>query len=69
VRLVLIDLRALMTVPGVLDGERMKLELMSDEVNLFALGIRDVQPARISSAKLGELVRWPLDDSVLLFDE
>jgi hypothetical protein len=69
VRLVLIDLRTLMSVPGVLDREWVKLELVRDEVDLFAVGIGDVQPARVRSAKLGELVRGPLDYSMFLFDE
>jgi hypothetical protein len=46
-----------------------KLELVRDEVDLFAVRIGDVQPAGVRSAKLGELVRGPLYNAVLLLDE
>src|SRR2546427_5224355 len=68
-RLVLIDLRSLVAVPGVLHGERVKLKLFRDEIELLALGVRDVEPARVLAAKLGQLVRGPIDDRVSLFDE
>jgi hypothetical protein len=58
-----------MAVPRVLHGERVQLELMGDEIDLFARWVGDVQPAWIGSAKLGELVRRPFDDTVRLFDE
>jgi len=49
--------------------EWVKLQLPGDERELFALRIGDVEPARVLSAKLGELVGRPIDDSVVLLDE
>src|SRR5207248_481981 len=69
VSLVLVDLRSLVAVPRVLHGERVKLELLRDEVELLALRIRDVEPARMRATKLGKLVRGVIDDRVVLFDQ
>jgi hypothetical protein len=69
VRLVLIDLGALMTVLRIFDGERVKLQLFGDECELRALRVGDVEPAGMLSAELGELLCGPIDDRVVLFDE
>ena len=52
VRLVLIDLGTLVAVLRVLDRERVKLQLLRDERELFALRVGDVEPARMLSPKL-----------------
>src|SRR2546421_8274967 len=66
---VLIDLGSLVAVTGVFDSERVKLELLGDQIELFALRVRDVEPAGMLATELGELVRGPIDDGGLLFDE
>jgi len=69
VRLVLIDLGALVTMLRILDGERMKLELFGNELELLAERVRDVEPAWVLAAELRELVGGPIDDGVRLFNE
>src|SRR5207248_797401 len=68
-RVVLIDLRTLMAVLRILHGKGMKLQLLCYESKLLALRIRDVEPARMLAPKLGELIRGPVDDRVVLFHE
>src|SRR5207237_822059 len=62
VRLVLIDLGALVTMLRILDGERMKLELFGNELELLAERVRDVEPAWVLAAELRDLVGRPIDD-------
>ena len=66
---VLVDLRALVAVLGVLDGERMEVQLRRGELELLAARIGDVEPARMLPAHLGQLVRRLIRDRVRLFDE
>ena len=55
--------------PVVIDSAAVPLELMGDEVDLFTRGVGDVQPARVRPAKLGQLVRGPIDDPAVFFHE
>ena len=59
-----------MTVAGILHRQRVKVELLRRELELFALRIGDVEPAGELAAQLGKLIgRMIVDDVVLLHEK
>ena len=66
--LVLVDLRPLMAVLGILDGERMESELRRDTCELGTLRVGDVDPARLLAVRV-DLLGRSLDDGRLVADE
>src|SRR5881397_1357909 len=65
---VLVDLRPFVPLLRILDGERMKIQLLRREREVFALRIADVEPAR-AVAELGEVLRRTLTGLSGFFDE
>src|SRR5207253_10020224 len=57
------DALPILTMLRILDGERMKLELFGNELELLAERVRDVEPAWVLAAELRELVGGPIDIS------
>ena len=66
--LVLVDLRPLVAVLGILDGERMEPELRRDTRELGTLRVGDVDPARLLAVRV-DLLGRSLDDGRLVADE
>jgi len=65
---VLVDLRPLVPLLRVLDRERVQVELLGGELEVLALRIADVEPAR-AVAELGEILGRTLGGLGGLFDE